>query len=107
GALVVPTAARGNAVPVRGYTVAQVLLAGKQSLAREAAHRRCRGQERTSALDLGGNYGAVVGLIGASRVGREVALLLQHSDLTVLISDPYVTDREIRSLGAAPKSPEG
>ena len=104
--IVVTTAARANAVPVAEYTVAQVLLAGKQSLQREAAHRRCRGQERTSALDLGGNYGAVVGLIGASRVGREVALLLQHFDLSVLISDPHVSDEEIRGLGAEPSSLE-
>lgn len=104
--IVVTTAAHANAVPVAEYTVAQVLLAGKQSLQREAAHRRCRGQERTSALDLGGNYGAVVGLIGASRVGREVALLLRHFDLTVLISDPYVSDQEIRALGAEPSGLE-
>jgi phosphoglycerate dehydrogenase-like enzyme len=100
--VVVTTAARANAVPVAEYTVAQILLAGKQSLQREAAHRRCRGQERTSAIDIGGNYGAVVGLIGASRVGREVAELLRHFDLTVLISDPFVSDEEIRRLGAVP-----
>lgn len=100
--ILVTTAARANAVPVAEYTVAQILLAGKQSLRRESAHRSCRGQERTSALDLGGNYGAVVGLIGASRVGREVALLLRHFDLSVLISDPYASDEEIRQLGAEP-----
>jgi phosphoglycerate dehydrogenase-like enzyme len=104
--VLVTTAARANAVPVAEYTVAQILLAGKQSLQREAAHRRCRGRERTSALDLGGNYGAVVGLIGASRVGREVARLLRHFDLTVLISDPFVSDEEVRRLGAAPSDLE-
>ncbi|MDN5900614.1 MAG: hydroxyacid dehydrogenase [Brachybacterium sp.] len=102
--VVVTTAARANAVPVAEFTVAQILLAGKQSLQREAAHRRCRGQEHTSSIDLGGNYGAVVGLIGASRVGREVARLLRHFDLTVLISDPFVSGEEVRQLGAEPSA---
>lgn len=104
--VLVTTAAHANAVPVAEYTVAQILLAGKQSLQREAAHRRCRGQEQTSSLDLGGNYGAIVGLIGASRVGREVARLLRHFDLTVLISDPFVSDEDIRQLGAEPSTLE-
>lgn len=104
--ILVTTAAHANAVPVAEYTVAQILLAGKQSLLREAAHRRSRGRERTSRIDHGGNYGAVVGLIGASRVGSEVARLLRHFDLTVLISDPFVSDDEIRGLGAEPSDLE-
>lgn len=106
--ILVTTAARANAVPVAEYTLAQILLAGKQSLVREAAHRRDRGRDRdrTLQLDHGGNFGAVVGLIGASRVGREVALLLRHFDLTVLISDPHVSDEAIRELGAEPSDLE-
>lgn len=105
--ILVTTAARANAVPVAEYTLAQILLAGKQSLLREAAHRRCRGRERTSRIDHGGNYGAVIGLIGASRVGTEVARLLRHFDLTVLISDPFVSDDAIRGLGAEPSDLPG
>lgn len=104
--ILVTTAARANAVPVAEYTLAQILLAGKQSLVREAAHRRGRGRECTVQLDHGGNFGAVVGLIGASRVGREVAMLLRQFDLTVLISDPHVSDEAIRELGAEPSDLE-
>ncbi|MGO1201294.1 MAG: NAD(P)-dependent oxidoreductase, partial [Dermabacteraceae bacterium] len=97
--ILVTTATEANAVPVAEFSLAQILLAGKQSLSREAAHRRCRGQEHTSTLAHGGNFGAVVGLIGASRVGRAVVELLQSFDLTILLSDPYVSEEEARALG--------
>ncbi|WP_394214016.1 hydroxyacid dehydrogenase [Brachybacterium vulturis] len=98
--LLVTTAAQANAVPVAEFTLAQILLAGKRSLAREAAHRRSRGREKTLDLSAGGNYGAVVGLIGASRIGTMVAELLQPFSLEVLISDPFVEADAIRQLGA-------
>src|SRR5699024_3132548 len=43
-------------------------------------------------------YGSVVGLIGASRIGRLVAELLRPFDIEVLISDPYVGATEIAAL---------
>lgn len=98
--LVVTTAAEANAVPVAEFTLAQILLAGKQSLRREAEHRRSRGQGGTFSIGPGGNYGAVVGLIGASRIGRLVAQMLAPFDLEVLISDPYVGAEAIAELGA-------
>lgn len=98
--LVVTTAAEANAVPVAEFTLAQILLAGKQSLRREAEHRRTRGQGRTFSIGAGGNYGMVVGLIGASRIGRLVAQMLAPFDLEVLISDPYVGADAVAALGA-------
>ncbi|WP_114854107.1 hydroxyacid dehydrogenase [Brachybacterium sp. YJGR34] len=100
--IVITTAAQANAVPVAEYTLAQILLAGKQSLRREAQHRARHGVRRPWDQSGLGNHGAVVGLIGASRIGRLVAELLRPFDLTVLISDPYVPDEEIRALGATP-----
>ncbi|MFC7457615.1 hydroxyacid dehydrogenase [Brachybacterium sp. GCM10030267] len=98
--ITVTTAAQANAVPVAEYTLAQILLAGKHSLRREAEHRRHRGAHDAWSLHDGGNNGAVVGLVGASRIGRLVAELLRPFDLTVLISDPYASEAEICSLGA-------
>src|SRR5262249_38303951 len=53
------------------------------------------------AVPHGGRYlrGAVVGLVSASTVGREVIRLLQPFDVTILLYDPYLTDADVRSLG--------
>lgn len=97
--IVVTSATETNAIPVAEFTLAHILLAGKKSLRQEAEHRRTRGAAPWN-IWLGGNYRTVVGLIGASRIGRLVAAHLQHFDVTVLISDPYVSAEEIASLGA-------
>ncbi|WP_246958369.1 hydroxyacid dehydrogenase [Brachybacterium sp. Marseille-Q7125] len=107
GDIVVTSATEANAVPVAEFTLAQILLAGKRSLAQEARHRAERG--RPSALHMPsdvGNHGAVVGLIGASRIGTLVAQLLQPFDLEVLITDPFTSAEQITSLGAARVQPE-
>jgi phosphoglycerate dehydrogenase-like enzyme len=43
--------------------------------------------------------GAVVGLVSASTVGREVIRLLQPFDVSVLVYDPFLTDADARALG--------
>lgn len=109
GDVLVTSATEANAVPVAEYTLAQILLAGKRSLQQEAAYRRGRQRSGTAAAARAarestprvGSFGAVVGLIGASRIGRLVAEHLQRFDLEVLISDPYVDAEQIAQLGAA------
>ena len=99
--IVVSTAAQANAVPVAEYALAQILLAGKRSVARSADHRRARGREGAwTATGRTGNYGAVVGLIGASRTGRLTAEHLQRFDIEVLVHDPFAGAEEIAALGA-------
>lgn len=97
---VVTTAAEANAVPVAEFTLAQVLLAGKRTLAQEAQLRAHRGADRPALGKRVGNYGAVVGLIGASRIGQLVAGHLRRFDLEVLISDPYWDAERVAQLGA-------
>jgi phosphoglycerate dehydrogenase-like enzyme len=46
-----------------------------------------------------GNYGKVVGIVGASRIGRRVIELLRPFDLCVLVFDPYLPDAEAAALG--------
>jgi phosphoglycerate dehydrogenase-like enzyme len=101
--IVVSSAAAANAVPVAEYAVAMILLAGKRvpDIARE--FRAVRAQRDWNVLyPDAGNYGATVGLLGASLIGRRVADLLRPFDLEVLLHDPYVTDAEVRALGAEP-----
>ena len=99
--IVVSTAAQANAVPVAEYALAQILLAGKRSVTRSADYRRARGREGAwTATGQTGNYGAVVGLIGASRTGRLTARHLQSFDIEVLVHDPFAGVEEIAALGA-------
>jgi phosphoglycerate dehydrogenase-like enzyme len=42
---------------------------------------------------------SVVGIIGASNVGRHVIDLLEKFEVRILVSDPYLTDDGARSLG--------
>jgi phosphoglycerate dehydrogenase-like enzyme len=89
--LVVSSAADANAVPVAELTLAMILLAGKDVFGlRERYHR-----ERTFALgeiQPGiGNFRRRVGIIGASRIGRQVVQLLKPFDLAVSLTDPYVS----------------
>nr|WP_277606071.1 hydroxyacid dehydrogenase [Glycomyces sp. L485] len=46
-----------------------------------------------------GNFGRVVGLIGASAIGRRVIELLRPFDLDILLADPYVDEAEAARLG--------
>jgi phosphoglycerate dehydrogenase-like enzyme len=43
--------------------------------------------------------GAVVGLVSASTVGREVIRLLQPFDVTILVHDPFLGEADARALG--------
>ena len=100
GDVVVTSSTEANAIPVAEFTLAQILLAGKRSLALESRYRAGRDVRSAGAGVAGtGNYGSVVGLIGASRIGRLVAELLRPFDIEVLISDPYVGATEIAALG--------
>ncbi|MGO3289633.1 hydroxyacid dehydrogenase [Brachybacterium sp. AOP42-C2-15] len=107
GDVVVTSATEVNAVPVAEFTLAQILLAGKRSLAQEHRYRGDRAPRPAarSASEIG-NYGAVVGLIGASRIGVLVAEHLRPFDLEVLITDPFVDAATISALGATKVEPE-
>lgn len=100
----VSNAGEANAIPVVEYTVAVILLAGKRAFSASAAYRRDpQGFDRSMLVD-SGNFGRVVGVVGASRIGRKVVAALQAHDLSVLVHDPYTPDAEIEMLGARPVS---
>ncbi|MFD4603793.1 hydroxyacid dehydrogenase [Streptomyces sp. NPDC058464] len=105
--LLVSSAVRANALPVAEYTLAAILLAGKDVL---GARERFRAEHRyppTRDLVGLGNFGRRVGVIGASRVGRRVLELLRPFDLRVALYDPYVDEEQSAELGAVPLSLEG
>ncbi|MGW7817506.1 hydroxyacid dehydrogenase [Streptomyces puniciscabiei] len=96
----VSSAVTGNALPVAEYTLAMILLAGKDAF--EHRERYGRAHTRPSPAETAGtgNFRRRVGLVGASRVGRRLMELLRPFDLTVLLHDPCVSSADAAALGA-------
>ncbi|ONK15506.1 hydroxyacid dehydrogenase [Streptomyces sp. MP131-18] len=97
--LVVSSAAAANALPVAEYTLAMILLAGKDAL---GLADRLRAERRFTLGKIHpgiGNLGRRVGIIGASRIGRRVIELLRPFDFDVSLYDPYVDDAAADRLG--------
>ncbi|GGN22957.1 hydroxyacid dehydrogenase [Streptomyces fuscichromogenes] len=95
----VSSAVTGNAVPVAEYTLAMILLAGKDAFTHRERFRDTHaypGPAETVAI---GNVGRRIGVIGASRVGRRLLELLRPFDFEVLLHDPYVDAAEAAELG--------
>lgn len=97
--IAVSSAADANAVPVAEYTLAVILLAGKDIFARRERLRAERTFSGWGITDGVGNYGRRVGVIGASRIGRRVIELLRPFDLRPSLSDPYVDEAGAAELG--------
>lgn len=106
GGITVTSSTEANAVPVAEFALAHILLAGKRSLVQEARYRGDHQVRSTAAADPGiGNYGGVVGLIGASRIGALVAEHLRPFALEVLVTDPFASAEQIAALGATQVEP--
>lgn len=90
-----------NGLPVAEYTLAMILLENKRVLpiTAEFARTRAKPSEEWYESDAG-NYRKRVGLVSASRIGRQVAELLRPFDLEVVINDPFCDADQIAALGA-------
>lgn len=98
----VTSAVRANALPVAEYTLAAILLSGKEAFGLRERFRAERTFPAPGDLAATGNLGRRVGVIGASRVGRRLLELLRPFDIRVGLYDPYVTPAEARALNAVP-----
>ncbi|MBO3675416.1 hydroxyacid dehydrogenase [Streptomyces sp. NEAU-YJ-81] len=96
----VSSAVAANALPVAEYTLAMILLAGKDAFAQRERFRATHAHPSPAETAATGNLGRRVGVIGASRVGRRLLELLRPFDFEVLLHDPYVTPDEATALGA-------
>jgi phosphoglycerate dehydrogenase-like enzyme len=96
--IAVSSAADANAAPVIEFTMATVWLAARRTLGSAADYLRGRHPTYRSRR---GADGAVVGVIGASRIGRGVIsrLLDAPAGFRVLLADPYVSQAEADALG--------
>ncbi|MFI1504112.1 hydroxyacid dehydrogenase [Streptomyces sp. NPDC020597] len=95
----VSSAVTGNALPVAEYTLAMILLAGKDAFAHRERFRRTHAHPAHEETAATGNLGRRVGVIGASRVGRRLLELLRPFDFDLLLHDPYVNAAEAAALG--------
>ncbi|MFJ8824952.1 hydroxyacid dehydrogenase [Streptomyces sp. NPDC102467] len=95
--LLVSSAADANAGPVVAFTLAAITFAAKGALSAAAGYATAWPgfTERTGA------DARVVGIIGASRIGRRVieALRADSAGYRVLLCDPYVDEGEAARLG--------
>ncbi|MEU1162811.1 hydroxyacid dehydrogenase [Streptomyces sp. NPDC090075] len=98
--IVVSSAAAANALPVAEYTLAMILLAGKDVFAFRDLLRTRRAAFPYGDIVPGiGNFHRRVGIVGASRIGRRLIELLRPHDLVVSLADPYVDQAEAARLG--------
>lgn len=98
--LTVSSAVGANALPVAEYTLAAILLAGKDAFGLRDRFRAEHVYPAPGDYATVGNLGRRIGVIGASRVGRRVLDLLRPFDFAVTLYDPYVDDAEAAALGA-------
>lgn len=92
--ILVTTAADANAYPVAEYTLAAILLAGKDVPAMAAGYAADPAFDAASRTGIG-NYHRTIGILGASRVGRRVIELLGQFDFRVLLYDPHLPNADM------------
>ncbi|MEW2404070.1 hydroxyacid dehydrogenase [Streptomyces sp. NPDC046862] len=97
--ITVSSAAAANALPVAEYTLAMILLAGKDILVSRERLRTERVHPGWEIVPGIGNHGRRVGIIGASRIGRRLIELLHPFDLRPSLTDPYVDEAGAAALG--------
>jgi phosphoglycerate dehydrogenase-like enzyme len=97
--VLVSSAAQANALPVAEYTLATILLAGKDAFGWRERYRTAHRHPSPEQVAGIGNLGRRVGIIGASRVGRRVLELLRPLDLALSLFDPWVDDEDAAGLG--------
>ncbi len=98
--ITVSSAVTANALPVAEYTLAMILLAGKDTFTHRERFRATHTHPTHTETAHTGNVGRRIGVIGASRVGRRLLELLRPFDFSVLLHDPYVSTAEAAALGA-------
>lgn len=95
----VSSCASANAVPVAEFALASVIFGLKRASRFAAQLRKTKGiRDLRGMPPIGANH-VVVGVIGASRVGREMVRMLRALDAEVLLSDPYVSPGQATELG--------
>jgi phosphoglycerate dehydrogenase-like enzyme len=95
----VTSAAAANAVPVSEFTVGAILLAGKRAFQLQRRYREVRNYRLWwNEVPAIGNHHKVVGIVGASRIGRLVIEGLRPFSFSVLVCDPFLSAADASKL---------
>ncbi len=98
--VLVSSAVEATAYPVIEFTIAAIVFAAKQVLARSRKYCTTRTFPQTDdEFDIG-LMGQTIGIVGASRVGLPVIERLRDFDVEVLVYDPFLSREHARGLGA-------
>ncbi|UYN98949.1 MAG: hydroxyacid dehydrogenase [Devosia sp.] len=90
-----------NAIPVAEFTFAMIILANKQAFRTRNLYRQRRGfVNRELEFPKAGNRDKVIGIVGASRIGRIVMERLGDIEVSIKLYDPHVSSAEAARLGA-------
>ena len=89
---------QANAVPVVQYAFGQILLALNGYYTVQAKCRNSRAESKELFAHYPGVYGEKVGLLGCGAIGSRLAVMLQNTDLEVLVYDPYLSDEQAEQL---------
>ncbi|HBT64235.1 MAG TPA: phosphoglycerate dehydrogenase [Ruminococcaceae bacterium] len=97
-----------NGVPVAEFTLAHILLAGKNAYAAKRMYTRHNRFKEGSELvqRTGGNFRNKVGIIGAGMIGSMVIEKLKDFEIDVYVSDPFLPDEKAKSMGVTKVSLE-
>ena len=89
-----------NAVPVAEFTVSEIILANKAFF--RGLHRggAAGWPEHDGARPCPGNYGTLVGIIGAGMIGSMVTERLKQYNLRTEVFDPFLSYERAADLGA-------
>jgi phosphoglycerate dehydrogenase-like enzyme len=97
--LQITAAAAANAIPVAEFTLAAILFANKRVFRLHTHYLARRSFQLWTQLTPGlGNFNKVVGIVGASHIGRRVIEFLRPFELPVQLADPYVGATEAAAL---------
>lgn len=95
----VSTAASANATPVAEFTFAAIVFGLKRASRFADQLRTTRHRRSVAGVPPIGANGVTIGILGASRVGREVIRLVRLLHARILVCDPYLTAEEAQRLG--------
>ena len=95
--LVIASCAAAIAENVAEVALGELIVGLKRILENAAANRAGRGPKPANSKPL---HSSVIGVIGASQVGRRLIRLLKPFAPTILLYDPYVSAAEAAQLGA-------
>lgn len=95
----VSSAAEANAKPVAEFTYAAIVMGLKRASRFVHQYRTQHTKRDLNGMPPLGAFNVTIGIVGASRVGRQVIELLSSMDARILVFDPFLSAIEAADLG--------